>query len=124
MLPIVAGQTVDFPNFDPIFHEVHSGSKGQQFELKEYSHETLPHVPFKPPGVVELFCGIQANMNAYILVLQNPFFSQPDWLPPSGVRPLRCLLTCLKHAPRAPQGLPWMSGPWRSSVLRTFRPDP
>ncbi len=78
VLPIVAGQTVDFPNRDPIYHDVYSESPGYQFEVTGYKGGDSRSRLFSQPGVVELFCAIHSGMNANILVLQNPYFAMPD----------------------------------------------
>jgi plastocyanin len=84
VLPILIGTTVSFPNKDPFYHNVFSYSGGNKFDLGKYSRETPPKnftfmTPgFKKPGVVEIFCDIHRHMRAYILVLENPFFTQPD----------------------------------------------
>ncbi|HEY4000556.1 MAG TPA: methylamine utilization protein [Candidatus Xenobia bacterium] len=77
VLPIVAGQTVDFPNQDAIFHDVYSESPGYEFEMTGYKGGASKSRSFDEPGIVELFCGIHSGMNAYIRVLQNPFFAKP-----------------------------------------------
>lgn len=78
VLPILAGSEVDFPNYDKIYHAVYSDSSAKKIELPEYANGDSRTVTFNKEGIVELFCGIHTNMNAYILVLQNPFFTMPD----------------------------------------------
>jgi plastocyanin len=78
VLAVVAGSTVEFPNDDTIYHGVYSESKVQAFELPQYANGESRSITFKTPGVVELFCHIHAHMNAYIVVLENSFFDQPD----------------------------------------------
>lgn len=78
VLPIVAGQEVDFPNHDTIYHDVYSESDTKKFELPDYAMGKSDTIKFNKTGIVELFCGIHTNMNAYILILQNPFFAKPD----------------------------------------------
>src|SRR4051794_18667586 len=36
VLPVMAGTTIDFPNFDPIFHNAFSSYSGQVFDLGLY----------------------------------------------------------------------------------------
>lgn len=78
VLPVLVGSEVDFPNFDKIYHAVYSDSAAKKIELPEYADGDSRTVKFDKEGIVELFCGIHTNMNAYILILQNPFFSMPD----------------------------------------------
>ncbi len=78
VLPVLTGSSVDFPNLDKIYHAVYSDSAAKKIELPEYANGDSRTVKFDKEGIVELFCGIHTNMNAYILVLQNPFFSTAD----------------------------------------------
>jgi hypothetical protein len=78
VLPIVAGATVDFPNEDPVYHNVFSLSSARSFDLGRYPRGHSKQVTFQRPGVVQVFCHIHADMSGYILVLKNPFFAVPD----------------------------------------------
>ena len=72
---ILKGTTVDFPNRDPFFHNVFSLSKAKSFDLGRYTQDDVPSITFDTPGVVQVYCQIHADMNGYILVLDNPFFT-------------------------------------------------
>jgi plastocyanin len=74
VLPIMAGTTVDFPNFDPIFHSAFSSYSGQIFDVGLYPPGTSRSVRFIRPGVVRVFCNIHPAMSAIILVLDTPWF--------------------------------------------------
>jgi plastocyanin len=74
VLPIRVGTSVDFPNFDPIFHNAFSNYNGQLFDVGLYPPGTSRRVPFSRPGVVRVFCNIHANMSAVIVVLNTPYF--------------------------------------------------
>jgi plastocyanin len=78
VLPVTVGTTVSFPNMDTVFHGIYSDSPPRPFELPEYPQGETRSVRFDRPGVVELFCGIHSHMNAYILVLENACYAQPD----------------------------------------------
>jgi plastocyanin len=78
VLPIVAGGKVRFPNDDPIYHNVFSLSRARTFDLGRYSRGSAKDVLFPSPGLVQVFCHIHADMSGYILVLDNPYFVQPD----------------------------------------------
>jgi plastocyanin len=78
VLPVVVGTTVQFPNDDPVFHDVFSLSSAKAFDLQRYPQGASRNVQFSKAGVVEVFCHIHADMSAYILVLENPFFVIPD----------------------------------------------
>jgi plastocyanin len=75
VLPIMAGTTVDFPNFDPIFHSAFSSFSGQIFDVGLYPPGTSRSVRFTRPGVVRVFCNIHPTMSAIILVLNTPWFA-------------------------------------------------
>jgi hypothetical protein len=78
VLPVVKGTTVDFPNQDPIFHNVFSLSGTKSFDLGRYPKGDSRSVTFEQPGIVPVFCHLHSNMSAIVLVLDNPFFSTPD----------------------------------------------
>ncbi|HEY8166718.1 MAG TPA: carboxypeptidase regulatory-like domain-containing protein [Gemmatimonadaceae bacterium] len=78
VLPVVAGSTVRFPNEDPIYHNVFSLSRARTFDLGRYARGSSKNVVFPAAGLVQVFCHIHADMSGYILVLDNPFFVQPD----------------------------------------------
>ncbi len=72
LLPIVVGQTVRFPNHDPIYHNVFSISPLAPFDLGQYKGTTAPKsVTFTEYGVIPVFCNIHPEMIAYVVVLEN-----------------------------------------------------
>ena len=75
ILPIGAGTTVEFPNFDPIFHSAFSSYSGQIFDVGLYPPGTSRSVRFTRSGVVRVFCNIHPTMSAIILVLDTPWFA-------------------------------------------------
>jgi len=75
VLAIPVGATVDFPNLDPIFHNVFSNYDGQIFDLSLYKPNTSRDVVFKRPGIVRVFCNIHPTMSAIIAVLDTPWFA-------------------------------------------------
>jgi plastocyanin len=78
VLPILAGTTVDFPNQDPIYHNVFSLSRTREFDLGRYPSGESKSQRFDRPGVVPVFCRIHSDMSAYVIVLDNPYFVAPD----------------------------------------------
>jgi plastocyanin len=78
VLAITTGTTVDFPNTDPIYHNVFSLSKIKPFDLGRYASGRSKQVKFDRPGIVRVFCEIHSHMNAFILVFSHPFFSLTD----------------------------------------------
>jgi plastocyanin len=78
VVPVVRGTTVDFPNDDPLFHNVFSLSRAKEFDLGRYPRGTSRSVTFDRPGVVQVFCHIHSDMSAIVLVLDNGYFAVPD----------------------------------------------
>jgi plastocyanin len=78
VLAITVGTTVDFPNFDPIFHSAFSNFSGQIFDLSLYPPGSTRSVYFRRSGVVRVFCNIHPTMSAIIAVLESPYFSVSD----------------------------------------------
>ena len=68
---VPVGGTVDFPNLDPIYHNVFSVSPARRFDLGKYPRGQSRTVTFTKPGLVNVFCDIHADMAAFILVVPN-----------------------------------------------------
>ncbi len=81
VLAVLAGTTVEFPNSDPVAHNVFSISKPKRFNLGLYQRGHRPEIRFDQTGVVALLCNVHMEMSAYVVVLDNPYFSVVD---PSG----------------------------------------
>lgn len=75
VLAITVGTVVNFPNFDPIFHNAFSNYDGQIFDIGLYPPGTARSIPFRREGVVRVFCNIHPTMSAVIVVLKSPYFS-------------------------------------------------
>jgi len=73
LIAIPVGSTVQFPNDDPIFHNVFSLSRARQFDLGFYPRLASKSVTFNQPGVVQVYCHIHANMYAAIVVTGTPW---------------------------------------------------
>jgi len=74
---VPVGSTVQFPNSDPIFHNVFSLSKAQSFDLGYYPQGQSRSVKFNTPGVVQVYCHIHASMYAAIVVTASPWYENP-----------------------------------------------
>lgn len=87
---VPAGGSVDFPNFDPVYHNVFSVSPVKRFDLGKYPRGGSRSVTFPKPGVVNVFCDIHADMSAFILIVPQQAWARPaadgrfelDGLPP------------------------------------------
>ena len=77
VLAIQVGTTVEFPNSDPVSHNVFSISDTKRFNLGLYTRGTSRRLKFDRPGVVELLCNVHLEMAAFIVVLKNPYFARP-----------------------------------------------
>ena len=75
---IQVGTAVDFPNKDPIFHNVFSNFDGQVFDLQLFAPQTARRVVFRRSGIVRVFCNIHDTMSAVIAVLPTPYFAVTD----------------------------------------------
>jgi plastocyanin len=75
VLAVSVGTLVDFPNFDPIFHNAFSNYNGQIFDIGLYPPGTTRSIAFRREGVVRVFCNIHPTMSAVIVVLKSLYFS-------------------------------------------------
>lgn len=80
LLPVRTGTRVEFPNFDPVYHNVFSFSPAKRFDLGRYRAEEteVPGVVFDQPGLITVRCDIHEHMRAVILVLDTPHFVVTD----------------------------------------------
>jgi hypothetical protein len=74
VLPIIVGETVSFPNSDPLFHNVYSNDEVKRFDLGMYPKGQSKEIAFDQPGIVELRCKVHSEMQAFILIKKNPYF--------------------------------------------------
>ncbi len=77
---VAVGGAVDFPNEDPIFHNVFSVSGENRFDLDLYKRPKSGSWTFQRPGVVRVYCNIHPQMSAVVVVRDNPYFAKaaPD----------------------------------------------
>jgi len=78
VVAVARGGEVDFPNRDPIYHNVFSLSPTRRFDLGKYRQGHSKTVRFDRAGVVKVYCDIHAEMEAFVLVLSNHAFAQPS----------------------------------------------
>lgn len=78
VVAVTAGYAVDFPNFDPIFHNAFSVSPIKRFDLGKYPRGQSRKVIFNKAGVVQVFCDIHANMAGYVRVVPSRALVMPD----------------------------------------------
>lgn len=80
LLAVRVGTRVDFPNVDPVYHNVFSFSPTKRFDLGRYRADEadVPGVVFDRPGLVTLRCDIHEHMRAAVLVVDTPCFTITD----------------------------------------------
>lgn len=77
VLAVPKGSKVYFRNSDPFPHHVYSVSQPGAFEIARHG-STVRSEQFQGEGEIEIFCGIHTKMNAYILVVGNDFYANPN----------------------------------------------
>lgn len=78
VVAIAAGMKVDFPNLDPIYHNVFSFSPARRFDLGKYPRGNSRQVVFPKPGLVNVYCDIHTSMEAFVLVLPHHGIARPS----------------------------------------------
>ena len=78
VVAVTVGSTVDFPNDDPIYHNVFSLSRTKTFDLGRFPQGKSRGEVFDKPGVVKVFCQIHSHMSATVMVFDHPWFAVPD----------------------------------------------
>ncbi len=78
--PVLKGSTVAFHNSDNLAHNVF-GIGADEFNLGTFGKDNVREHKFDKAGEVTLLCNIHPEMEAHVLVLQNPYFARLD---PSG----------------------------------------
>lgn len=77
VVAVTIGSEVEFPNDDPIYHNVFSLSRVRTFNLGRYPRGDTRRVRFATPGVVKVFCEIHSHMSATVMVFNHPWFAVP-----------------------------------------------
>ena len=80
VLPILAGTTVNFLNNDDVLHNVFSPDVcADKFNLGSWKKgEVRTHKYSKVGCMSVLLCNVHPEMEAYVIVLQNPYFALTD----------------------------------------------
>src|ERR1700675_2223471 len=74
LLVVPVGSVVDFPNYDPWFHNVFSLYRGKRFDLGLYQAGAKKSVSFDRIGPSYLFCNIHSEMTGVVLVVDSASF--------------------------------------------------
>jgi plastocyanin len=64
---------VEFPNADPIFHNVFSVSPANRFDLGLYRSGSTKSRRFEEPGLVRVYCNIHPQMVGFVFVVDSDF---------------------------------------------------
>jgi len=76
VIAVQKGTKIDFPNSDSVRHNLYSPPDCcKQFNLGTYDVGVIKTVDFDQVCSVPLLCNVHAEMSAYVLVLENPYFS-------------------------------------------------
>ena len=76
VIAVQKGTTVDFPNSDQVRHNVFSPPDCcNQFNLGTYDVGASKPVTFTESCEVPLLCNVHAEMSAFVVVLDNPYFA-------------------------------------------------
>jgi plastocyanin len=73
VLAVQIGTTVDFPNHDPMLHNVFSASPAKKFDLGMYDQGETRSETFPRPGVVRIGCNVHPKMEAFVVVHTTPW---------------------------------------------------
>ena len=79
VLPVVTNTAVEFLNHDNVLHNVFSPDKiAEKFNLGTWPPGEVKTYTFQQLGAAVLLCNVHAEMEGYVVVLQNPFFAVTD----------------------------------------------
>ena len=76
VLPVVTGTTVRFPNSDPVPHNVFSPEG--KYNLGTWPTGQARDYKFDKPGVYTQLCRVHPEMEAFVVVLDTPYFAATD----------------------------------------------
>lgn len=77
MLPVLKGTVVEFHNSDDLKHNVF-GVGVEDFDLGTWGQGITKAYTFNKLGDTAILCNVHPEMEAYIIVLQNPYFTLTD----------------------------------------------
>lgn len=77
VLPVVAGTTVKYLNSDDVLHNVFTPDRcAEKFNLGTWPKGQARSYTFQNPGCVSvMLCNVHPEMEAYILVLETPYYA-------------------------------------------------
>lgn len=79
VLPVLKGTKVGFRNSDSILHNVFSpDAMADKFNLGTWPKGEVRSHLFDKDGVGVILCNVHPEMEAWVVVLDNPYFTKPD----------------------------------------------
>lgn len=78
VVAVPVGSTVQFPNEDPIIHNLFSVSPSNPFDLGFYKRNSGKSHRFDKPGIVNVYCNVHPNMSAVVHVMPTPHYVFAD----------------------------------------------
>jgi len=78
VMAVPLGSTVEFPNDDPISHNLFSLTTNNSFDLGLYRKGAGKSQKFDTPGIVNVYCNVHPAMSAVIHVMATPFYAFAD----------------------------------------------
>jgi plastocyanin len=78
VLAIPVGSTIEFPNDDPISHNLFSLSANNAFDLGLYRRGAGKSQKFNSAGLVNVYCNVHPNMSSVIEVMNTPYYVFTD----------------------------------------------
>jgi hypothetical protein len=73
VVAVAKNATVEFPNADPIYHNVFSVSGTNRFDLGLYRSGATKSKTFETPGLVRIYCNIHPQMVGFVMVVDSDF---------------------------------------------------
>jgi len=71
VIAVPTNATVEFPNADPIYHNVFSVSGTNRFDLGLYRSGASKSKKFEQPGLVRVYCNIHPQMIGFVMVVDS-----------------------------------------------------
>ena len=81
VVAVPKNSTVEFPNLDPIYHNVFSVSGANRFDLGLYRSGASKPKTFDEAGLVRVYCNIHPQMVGFVMVVDSDYVTVT---PPSG----------------------------------------
>ncbi len=78
LLIVTKGSKVEFPNSDTVYHNVFAQFQAKKFDLGLYPKGTSKSVVFDKTGIVSVMCNIHAEMSAYVVIVDTPYYAITD----------------------------------------------